>query len=264
MDYKKINKDSWNEKVDIHVKSDFYDNENFKKGKCSLNDIELEFLNNIKGKSILHLQCHFGQDSISLSRRGAIVTGVDISNKAIETAIELAKETNSGAQFICSDIYELPHHLDKQFDILFTSYGTIGWLPDMNKWANVVSRFLKPKGQFLIAEFHPIVWMFDDDFSEIKYNYCNDGPIIENNDGTYAEKDAQITQKHITWNHGLSEVINALIQENLEIKCLNEYDYSPYNCLNKMVEVEKGKFRIEHIGNKIPLVYAIAAQKKEI
>ena len=262
MDYKEINKKSWNEKVDIHVKSDFYDNENFKSGKCSLNQIELDILEDVKGKSILHLQCHFGQDSISLSRRGAHVTGVDISDKAIHTAEQMADELGVDTKFICSDIYDLPNHLEEKFDLVFTSYGTIGWLPDMNKWANIISQFLKPNGKLVFVEFHPIVWMFDDDFTKVAYNYMNDGAIVESYEGTYAEKDANVNQKHVSWNHGLSEVINALIQKDLEIKLLNEYDYSPYNCLNKMIEFETGKYRIEHLQNKIPLVYAIVANKK--
>ena len=168
--YININRESWNNKTEIHLKSEFYDVDNFIKGQTSLNSIELDLLGDISGKSILHLQCHFGQDSISLSRLGAKVTGVDLSDKAIESAKKFAKETNADATFICCDIYDLSNHLDQQFDIVFTSYGTIGWLPDLDKWAKIVSKFLKPNGQFVFAEFHPVVWMFDDNFENIKYN----------------------------------------------------------------------------------------------
>ena len=112
----------------------------------------------------MHLQCLFGQDSISLSRLGADVTGVDLSDKAIESAKKIAEDTHSDARFICCDIYDLPNQLDEKFDIVFTSYGTIGWLPDLDKWAKIVSWFLKPNGQFVFVEFHPVVWMFDDNF----------------------------------------------------------------------------------------------------
>ena len=139
INYIEINKNSWNKKTDIHYDSDFYDNANFIKGQSSLNKIELDLLGDVKGKSILHLQCHFGQDTISLDRLGADSTGVDFSDKAIERAKELASLTNSDANFICCDIYELHQHLDKEFDIVFTSYGTIGWLPDLNKSARIVS-----------------------------------------------------------------------------------------------------------------------------
>lgn len=260
--YIEVNRQSWNNRTDAHLKSEFYDLPGFMKGKTSLNDIELGLLGDVKGKTILHLQCHFGQDSISLSRLGAEVTGVDLSDKAIESAKQIAKDVNSNANFICCDIYDLPNHLDKQFDVVFTSYGTIGWLPDLDKWAAVVSKFLKPGGKFVFVEFHPLVWMFDDNFEKIGYNYFNSGAIIETESGTYADKSADISNEYVMWNHSFSEVVNSLIKNKLEIISVDEFDYSPYNCFNKTVEVEPRKYRIEHLGNKIPMVYSIVAKKK--
>ena len=260
--YIEINRQSWNNRTDAHLKSAFYDLGGFMQGKSSLNDIELKLLGDIKGKSILHLQCHFGQDTISLSRLGANVTGIDLSDQAIERAKQLAKELDSNTQFICCDIYDLPNHLNKQFDIVYTSYGTIGWLPDLNKWAKIISTFLKPNGQFVFVEFHPVVWMFDDNFDKIGYRYFNSGPIIETENGTYADKTADITQTSVMWNHSISEIINSLINNELEINSLDEFDYSPYNCFSKTVESELNKFRIEHLNNNIPMVFSIQATKK--
>jgi SAM-dependent methyltransferase len=260
--YIAINRQSWNNRTEVHVKSAFYDQENFLKGKNSLNDIELGLLGDIRGKSILHLQCHFGQDTISLSRLGAEATGVDLSDKAIDFARQMAAELQSTASFICCNIYDLPRHLDKQFDIVFTSYGTIGWLPDLDAWAKVVSGFLKPKGQFVFVEFHPVVWMFDDQFEKIGYRYFNSGAIVETQQGTYANKEADITATEVSWNHGISEVLNSLIRNGLEINSFDEFDYSPYNCFNKTMEFEPGKYRIAHLENKIPMVYALTATKK--
>jgi SAM-dependent methyltransferase len=260
--YIEINRESWNNKTDAHLKSEFYDLDGFLKGKTSLNEIELNLLGDIKGKSILHLQCHFGQDTISLSRFGAEVTGVDLSNKAIDSARQIAKDTNSNAKFICCDIYDLPNHLEEQFDIVFTSYGTIGWLPDLEKWAKIISKYLKSNGQFIFVEFHPVIWMYDDDFKNIAYNYFNSGAIVETENGTYADKTADIVQENVMWNHSFSEVINSLIKNRLEINSVDEYDYSPYNCFNKTIEIESKKYRIEHLDNKIPMVYSISATKK--
>jgi SAM-dependent methyltransferase len=260
--YIEVNKQSWNSRVESHLKSDFYDLEGFLKGNTSLNSIELELLGDIKGKSILHLQCHFGQDTISLARLGANATGVDLSDKAIDSANKLAKEANTSALFICCDIYDLPNHLNQKFDIVFTSYGAIPWLPDLDKWAKLISGFLNPNGKLVFAEFHPVVWMFDDNFEKIGYNYFNSGAIIETQEGTYADKNAPIQLEYVCWNHGMSEVINSLIKNGLEINSLNEYDYSPYNCFNNTIEFEPKKYRIKHLDNKIPMVYSIVATKK--
>ncbi|MBS1559410.1 MAG: class I SAM-dependent methyltransferase [Bacteroidetes bacterium] len=260
--YIEINRLSWNNRIETHLNSEFYHLDNFLKGKNSLNDIELNLLGDIKGKTILHLQCHFGQDTISLGRLGANVTGVDLSDKAIESAKQIAKDINSNAKFICCDIYDLQNHLDEKFDIVFTSYGTISWLPDLDKWAKIISKFLKPNGQFVFVEFHPVVWMFDDNFEQIGYRYFNSGAIIETENGTYADKNANISQPCVNWNHGMGEVVNSLIKNGLEIKSLDELDYSPYNCFNNTTEFEPNKFRIKKLEDRIPMTYSISATRK--
>lgn len=256
-----INKKSWNSRVDTHVSSEFYDMENFLNGKNSLKSIELELLGDLKGKKVLHLQCHFGQDSISMARMGAEVVGVDLSNKAIDKATEIANKLNVTARFIESDIYDLKNHLDEQFDIVFTSYGTIGWLPNMNRWAEIVSHFLKPSGQFVFVEFHPVVWMFDDGFKKVAYNYFNVETIIENETGTYADRTAKIEQSYMMWNHDLGEVLSSLLSNGLEIKQFQEFDYSPYNCFQGTEKIAEDKYIIKHLGNRIPMVYALNAIK---
>lgn len=259
--YISINKETWNNKVDIHVDSDFYNMAAFLKGKNSVPEIDLKLLGEINNKTILHLQCHFGQDTLSLARLGAKCTGVDLSDKAIEKAQKLNKELNLDAKFICSDVYDSPNHINEKFDIVYTSYGTIGWLPDVDKWAKVISHFLKPNGKLVFVEFHPVVWMFDDDFTKIQHHYHNEKPIIEEYSGTYAAKDADIISDYIGWNHSLSEVFQSLMNNGLQIEYFNEYDYSNYNCLNEMIEFEPSKFRIKHLDNKIPMMYSLVARK---
>jgi 2-polyprenyl-3-methyl-5-hydroxy-6-metoxy-1,4-benzoquinol methylase len=261
LDYLSVNKESWNNRVDSHLASDFYDVAGFLKGDTSLNSIELNLLGDIKGKTILHLQCHFGQDSISLQRMGANVTGVDLSDVAIAAANELAKQTGTAPTFICCDVYDLPTHLHQQFDIVFTSYGTIGWLPDIDKWAKTVSHFLKPSGKFVFAEFHPVVWMFDDNFEKIGYNYFKADPIIEMESGTYADRDAPIQIQSMSWNHGMAEVITALLSQQLQLTTMQEFDYSPYPCFKNTIEIAPKQFRIKHLDNPIPMVYALVAIK---
>lgn len=262
-DYIEINRETWNKKTEVHLNSTFYDVESFIKGKSSLNRIELDLLGDVTGKSILHLQCHFGQDTISLGRMGAKVTGIDFSDEAIKAAKDLVNKANIDANFICCDIYDLPKYLDEKFDIVFTSYGTIGWLPDINKWAGIISRYLKQDGKFVFVEFHPFVWMFDDKFEKIEHNYFNVEPIIETYSGTYADKNSSIVQKTVGWNHSLDEVLSNLMKNGLSLDSFSEYDYSPYNCFNGMEESEPGKFRFAHLQNKIPLVYSLKCSRYE-
>lgn len=263
MDYKKINKESWNNRVAVHFESDFYDVPAFIAGKNSLRKPELDILGDVKGKSILHLQCHFGQDSISLSRLGAKVTGADISDSAIAQAKKLNEECGTDAQFVVSDVYDLPKILEGEFDMVFASYGTIGWLPDMNKWAEVVNHFLKDGGTFVFAEFHPVIWMFDDDHEKVFYNYFKSDAIVETYNGTYAQKDSEIELQDVSWNHGLSEVMTSLMHQGLTIRHFQEYDYSPWNCFSGMQEDGPDEYRITKFSNKIPLMYTIKAVKRE-
>ena len=263
MDYLKINRKLWNDKASIHYDSDFYDVDSFLKGKDSLNPIEIDLLGDIAGKSVLHLQCHFGMDSISMARRGAIVTGIDLSDESIHMAKDLNKKAGTRVEFIQTDIYKLPEILDKRFDIVFTSYGTIGWLPDMNKWADVIQHHLKPGGQFIMVEFHPVLWIFDDNFEEIIFKYDDPNPIIEEIQGTYANRNAEIKNKSVSWNHGLGTVLDALLQNGLSIEGFQEYDYSPYDCFNNTIEIEEGKFQIRGLEGKIPMLFSISAVKNE-
>jgi len=259
--YINANKQLWNKRVAPHLSSDFYDVASFKAGKTSLNEIELKTLGDIKGKSLLHLQCHFGMDTISWAREGAVVTGIDFSEEAISAAKTLAGEVNVKATFICSDVYNLPDNLHQQFDIVFTSYGVIGWLPDLDKWASVINHFLKPGGIFFIAEFHPVLWMMDDDFSFLKYSYFNDDVIATTLQGTYGDRNANISLAEYGWNHSLDEVISNLLKYNLEIIQFKEYPFSPYNCFNNTIKGEDGMYRINRLENKLPMMYSLKAKK---
>ena len=257
IDYVATNKALWNEKTKHHVTSDFYRNERFMAGATSLNDLELGLLGDVQGKSILHLQCHFGQDSLSLARMGAKVTGIDLSDAAIAQARKMNDELGLDAEFICTDIFKLPEVLDRQFDIVFTSYGTICWLPDMAKWAAIVGKYVKQGGMFIFAEFHPALWMFDNHFKYIQYSYFNKQEIQEVESGTYADQDAPINLNSVTWNHDQAEVIQNLLDQQLKLVKFAEYDYSPYACFPETVEIAPRKYQIPGMEGKLPMVYAL-------
>jgi SAM-dependent methyltransferase len=258
--YFNSNKSLWNKRAEVHFYSDFYNVKDFKEGKSSLNKIEIDELGDVIGKTLLHLQCHFGMDTISWSRNGAIATGLDFSESAINIARDLARELNQDVRFICCNVYDAKVHLNEKFDIIYTSYGTIGWLPDLQKWADVISGLLKPGGRFYIVDFHPMVWMFDEKFDYFKYSYFNNGhPIIEENSGTYAVKDASLQDKEYGWNHSISEIIGSLLSSGLKLLFFNEHSYSPYNCFSNMIETEKGKWKIRNLEDKIPALFSLAA-----
>jgi 2-polyprenyl-3-methyl-5-hydroxy-6-metoxy-1,4-benzoquinol methylase len=261
MNYLKINQKAWNDKTEVHLNADFYEHANFLAGKNTLKAPELEVLGDVAGKRILHLQCHFGQDSLSLSRMGAKVTGLDFSDKAIEIAKLTNTQLGLDAEFVCSDVYQLPDELIGQFDIVFTSYGTIGWLPELKSWAETIKKALVPGGKFIMVDFHPFIWTFDNDVQKIEYDYFNSDPIIEEIEGTYADRNAPIKTQTISWNHGIGEILNTLIQAGISIQEFSEMDYSPFNCFTNMKQIAEDKFIFAHIPQAIPMIYRIVGVK---
>ena len=261
-EYLQVNQALWNNKTIFHLSSDFYNVKAFKQGATSLTPIELEQLGDVSGKSLLHLQCHFGQDTLSWARLGAQVTGIDFSEAAIHAAQNLAKELNLKARFIHSNVYDLQLH--EQFDMVFTSYGVISWLPDLEKWAQVVAAHLKPGGAFHFMEFHPVVWMFDDNFKYIQYSYFNTETVVEEVQGSYADRSAPIVGTSISWNHSLEEVLGSLLRQGLRIERFAEYDYSPHDSFPNAMQIAEGKWQIKGLEGKIPMVFALKAVKSKL
>lgn len=249
------NKNSWNQRVETHFSSKFYDVPGFLAGGSSLNEIELNGLKHVDQKTLLHLQCHFGLDSLSWARLGAQVTGVDISDTAIDKAKTLQQQTKLSAEFICADVYSYGNQSKQLFDIVYTSYGAICWLPDIEQWAQIIANCLKPAGQFYMAEFHPLVDLL------AGYSYFHqDEPDVEFED-TYTENCDGTKHEFAVWTHTMSDVINALIKAGLSITQVKEFDYSPYNCFAGMQEKQPGKFYLEHKSHHAPMVYSINATK---
>ena len=253
------NRRSWDARTEHHIGSLFYDVPGFLNGGCSLRKPELELLGDVRGQTLLHLQCHFGLDTLSLARRGATVTGLDFSPRAVAEARRIAEKAGLSANFVESDVYRAPAALcGQRFDTVFTSYGVLGWLPDVRAWARVVADCLRPGGRLVLAEFHPVIWMFDDTIERITYPYQG-GPFTETSQGTYAAPDATFTHVNHGWNHGLGSVVDALLAAGLELRTLREFDTSPYNVFHDMEEVEPGQFCVRRHGRRLPLMYALVA-----
>ncbi len=258
-EYFEVNKSLWNGKVATHVATKMYDMPSFLAGRNTLMEIELALLGDVKDKRILHLQCHFGQDSLSLARMGAKVTGVDFSSEAIAKATELNEQMGLDATFVESNVYDLKENLEGEFDIVFTSYGTIIWLPDLDKWASVIKHFLKPTGQFIMAEFHPVFNLFDFDTKEVAYDYFNKGVVKETTQGTYADQHADLVHDEYFWQHSLAETMAALLKQGLSLQDFQEYDYSPYNCYPNLEKIGEYKYRFGKVS--LPHVFSLVMKQ---
>ncbi|MCG7536599.1 class I SAM-dependent methyltransferase [Pseudoalteromonas sp. OOF1S-7] len=257
MDYLSINKSAWDNRTKVHVASEFYDVAGFKAGQCSLNPVERAQVGVVKGKSLLHLQCHFGQDTLSWARLGADVTGVDLSENAIAQANSLKDALGLKARFIESDVVQFGRNNTRQFDIVFTSYGVLCWLPDLTAWANTVASALKAGGVFHLVEFHPINDLL------AGYAYFPHGTPDVEQEGTYTENCDGTKSTTVTWTHSVSDVINALITSGLNIELFEEHPYSPYDCYEGLEYVPELGYHKLHQGQWVPMLYSIKASKSQ-
>ncbi len=238
-----------------------YDLDGFKKGKSSLNFIELEELGDVSGKSLLHLQCHFGMDSLSWARLGARVTGVDFSEEAITLARSLSKELNIKARFIHCNVYDLRRVLEEEFDIVYTSYGVLCWLPDLGEWGRITHHFLEKNGIFYMVEFHPIRSMFDDEGQMKEPYFHSDKPIRYEGTGTYADPSAPFHHVTYEWLHSLADIVNALVAAGLNIEFLHEFPFSVYDDCPWLVQREDGLWYHKNKDIKAPMTFSVKARK---
>lgn len=254
-DYFEMNRVGWDIRAATHFDSKFYDLPGFLAGESSLREIELAELGDVSGKSLLHLQCHFGMDTLSWGRKGAICTGVDLSPVAIQKAQELAQELKLNSEFVCADAYSFQRSRPTLYDIVFTSYGAVCWLPDLHQWAEVVASNLAVGGRFYMVEFHPIYDLL------AGYSYFTKEQPDVGEEGTYTENGTEAIAKLATWAHPMSSVINALLKVGIQIERVSEFPFSPYNCFEGMVEREPGRFYLSYKGNDVPIVYSITGRK---
>ncbi|MFX1313013.1 MAG: class I SAM-dependent methyltransferase [Promethearchaeota archaeon] len=266
--YFKANQKMWDEfaKEHFQIENENYNVKAFLEGKTSLRKFELKEMGNVKSKTLLHLQCHFGLDTLSWAREGAIVTGVDFSGEAIRLAKLLANEANLAGKFIQINLYNLPKVLFKRFDIVYTSIGVLCWLNDLKMWAEIIAHFLKSGGFFYIAERHPVSKMFDHEHQEelqLKYDYFHRSePTKFVAKGSYASNNSHMDpHKEYEWDHSLSDIINSLIQAGLKIEFFNEYPFHPYKFYAFMEQDSNGYYRLKNQKAEIPLFFTLKASK---
>ena len=267
--YFEANKNLWDEFAKLHyeTESEGYSVKSFLEGQTTLKSYELKEMGNVKGKSLLHLQCHFGLDTLSWAREGAVVTGIDISSEGVRLAKLLAKQAKLEAHFIESNIYDLPKVLSEKFDIVYTSIGILCWLNDLKEWGKIIAHFLKPGGFFYIAEIHPFSMVFDNETKDIKnlelyYDYFHDPKPFEFlADGSYASDKKIEPIKEYEWAHSMSDIINSLIEAGLRIEFLNEYPFSVWEQFPFAEREPDGFFHLKNQKAEIPLLFTLKAVK---
>ncbi|MFK4728149.1 class I SAM-dependent methyltransferase [Agromyces mediolanus] len=237
------NRANWDERVPVHVASEFYDRSALRAGGSLLDPIaaagiERLFPEGLDGVRILHLQCHFGSDSLSLAQLGATVVGIDFSEPAVEEARRMAGELGLAdrARFIEANVYDARHMLPEpeSFDLVFTTWGTIGWLPDVGEWARIVAWFLKPGGRLYFADGHPAAYMLDGDdgpdgLPSLRYAYAGGEPDIVDSGEDYADPDVVLEHtKTWEWMHPLSEVLGGLRSAGLAVEEFAEHYQVPW------------------------------------
>ncbi len=267
----RANRDLWDAWTGIHTASEFYDVPSFRDGRqpIRLAGYERDEIGPVAGKSLLHLQCHFGLDTLSWARLGANVTGADFSGQAVESARALAAEVGVPATFVLSNLYDLPDALEGEFDIVYTSRGVLGWLPDMAGWARVAAHFVKPGGIFYLTEIHPVIQAFENDGVgpgelRLAYPYWSHAePLTFDVHGSYADPDAvtDVTLVEHGWDHSLGEIVTGLIDAGLRIDFLHEFDFCEWK-LDFLVEGEDGRWRLPaDTKGQLPLFFSIRATK---
>ncbi len=262
--WRELNRALWDERVPIHVAGKFYDVPGFLAGKSRLLPFELEELGSVEGLSLVHPQCHFGLDTLSWARRGARVTGLDFSAPAIRTAREVAERADLEAEFVQADVYEASTALGgREFDVVYTGRGALNWLPDVERWAQVMASLLAPGGRFYISEFHPFTEVFGDDELTVERSYFERGPWLWDEPGTYADPDAQTTHNRtVEWVHGIGDVVSALAAAGLVIEFVREYDCTLSPRWPFLERGEDGVLRMPEGRPALPLMYSILAARR--
>ena len=266
--YFAANRKRWDEVVGIHAASDFYGVDRFLAGESTLLDLDREEVGDVSGKSLLHLQCHFGMDTLSWAREGAAVTGLDFSPEAVVAARDLAEKAGLDATFVEANVYEAESAIDGQFDVVYVNLGALCWLPDIREWARIAASFVKPGGFLYLRDAHPAAMTLDLDVEDqsyvMRYPYFEtEEPLRWDDVEDYADATAELDNPiFYEWNHGLGEIVTAIIATGLRLEFLHEQQWSVYRATPWMQETERGIFRLPAPDRQItPLMFSLGAAR---
>jgi SAM-dependent methyltransferase len=263
-DWLQLNRENWDGRVRVHAGSDFYDLPGFRAGASTLRPFEVDEVGEVSGKRLLHLQCHMGQDTLSWARHGAHVTGLDFSDAAVRTARTLAEDIGMAdrARFVVSDVYDAPAALDgERFDLVYTGLGALVWLPDLLRWAQVVSSLLNDGGTLYLAEFHPLTELLSEDGKSVERDYFQVRAETYDFPHTYTDGPPLTETLSVQWQHPLGEVVSALAQAGLRIEFLHEHATTLFRRYPMLEHSGNGEYRFPAGHPRIPLMYSIRATK---
>jgi SAM-dependent methyltransferase len=263
-----INRRNWDERARIHARdaTGGYMLERFRAGEDALHEIDAAELGNVAGKRILHLQCHIGRDTLCLVRRGAIATGIDFSGAALATARQLSRETGLYAAFVEGTIDEVPRICPGPFDMVYTTWGTICWLPDMGRWAQIIASVLPAGGELYFADAHPGLQVLEEAAGKLvvthDYRTPTDRPLAFINETTYTgDPTVMENQQSHEWIHPLSAVLGGLVDAGMTITMFREHEILPWKALTCMVPASERMWRLPDAYPRMPLAFSLRARK---
>lgn len=261
-----LNQAWWDERAPIHVGSEFYDLQGFlaEPAMTTLRPFEVDEVGDVAGRTLVHPQCHFGLDTMSWARRGATATGIDFSAPAVAAANDAARTAGLAADFVAGNVYDAVDLVGgRTFDVVYTGFGAINWLPDIRRWAQVMAALAAPGGLFYLAEFHPLHSVLGDEDLTVTYPYFHDTdePLTWDEDGTYADLEAETTHNRtVEWHHGLGAVVTALIEAGLRIELLHEFDHTLFPRW-PFLEQRGREYHLPEGTPSIPLMYSLWARR---
>jgi 2-polyprenyl-3-methyl-5-hydroxy-6-metoxy-1,4-benzoquinol methylase len=260
-DWRSVNLANWNDRVPIHMASAFYDTHSFLAGADTLRPFEASEAGDVRGKRLVHLQCHIGLDTLSWARRGALVSGLDFSPPAIRAATSLATEAGIDASFAVADVYDAAAALGGQrFDVVYTGTGALVWLPDLPRWARVVASLLAPGGFLYLVEGHPLAQVLDSACgAHVVHDYFDPGPHAADFASTYTDGPEVEHTRIVRFRHSMGSVITALAGAGLRIEFLNEYDFDVWARFEALRRCPDGLYRLPAGRTPVPMLYSLRA-----
>ncbi len=260
------NRENWNDRTRIHLQSQFYDVEGWLREPRGPRPREIEALGDVSGLRLVHLQCHFGLDTLAFARAGASVVGLDFSPVAVDAARDLARRAGleERARFVCADVHDARRALAPDtFDVVYVSLGALCWLPSIERWADEAAGLVAPGGRLYLHDVHPLAWALDDEALVVRYSYFEDpAPFVDDAGHTYTDGEGVIEHtRTYEWNHSIGEIVTALLERGLRLERLTEHDWTVWQRFPWLVPGDAGTWRSPPDVPRLALSFTVVASR---